>query len=261
VSQICAGSHNKQEMKTFRLIRSRPSSAAYNMALDEDIFARYLEDGVPVFRVYGWSGPAFTYGMSGRPERAIDIARCTLDDVGVAKRMTGGGALFHHDEITYSLACGKDDIDEPADVFVSYRKICGFLISFYRSIGLKASFALETDDFLKRSTPSDLCSVSCEKYDIVINGKKIGGNAQKRKRNAVFQHGSIPISVDWVFARRYAPGLPSDMASRVTTLSEELSHVPNKTILEEKLIASASDAFGARFTEEKECFYEAGMVK
>jgi len=231
------------------------------MALDEDIFARYLEDGVPVFRVYEWSGPAFTYGMSGRPERAIDIARCSLDGVGVAKRMTGGGALFHHNEITYSLACGKDDIDEPADVFVSYRKICAFLISFYGSIGLKASFALETDDFLKRSTPSDLCSVSCEKYDIVINGKKIGGNAQKRKRSAVFQHGSIPISVDWVFARRYAPGLPSDMASRVTTLSEELSHVPDKTILEEKLIASASDAFGARFTEEKECFYEAGMVK
>jgi lipoate-protein ligase A len=238
-------------MKTFRFIRSHPSSAVHNMALDEKIFCRYLEDGVPTFRIYGWESPSFTYGLSGKPQRQIDIARCISDGLGVAKRMTGGGALFHHDEITYSLVCDKEDIGEQDGIFVSYRKICAFLISFYASLGLKASFAVESDDFQNRCAPNELCSASREKYDIVINGKKIGGNAQKRKRRAVFQHGSIPISVDWKFVRRYAPALPEDISSRVTTLAEELGTIPDKKVLERKLIDAAGHAFGARFIEEK----------
>ncbi|MDP2912724.1 MAG: lipoate--protein ligase family protein, partial [Candidatus Omnitrophota bacterium] len=187
----------KIAMKTFRLIRSHPGSAAYNMALDEKIFHRYMIEGIPVFRVYGWSAPSFTYGVSQSPESKIDMAKCGADNIQIAKRMTGGGVLFHDDEITYSIVCGKGDIGEPDNVLVSYRKICAFLISFYKSLGLEASFALEAEDFKNRCAPHELCSASREKYDIIINSKKIGGNAQKRKSRAVFQHGSIPISIDW----------------------------------------------------------------
>jgi lipoate-protein ligase A len=247
-------------MRRFRLIRSEPANAVYNMALDEKIFDRYMEDGIPVFRIYGWESPSFTYGVSQKPGNEIDIKKCALDGVGIAKRITGGGALLHHNEITYSLVCAKEDIGEPDGVFVSYRRICSFLISFYRSLGLDASFALEGEDFKKRCAPHSLCSASREKYDIVINGKKIGGNAQKRKRRAVFQHGSIPLSVDWGFMRRYLWSLPEDISSGVTTLTEELGRVPDKRILEEMLIDALAKEFDAQFIE-KECPYEAVMAQ
>ncbi|MDO8536609.1 MAG: lipoate--protein ligase family protein [Candidatus Omnitrophota bacterium] len=247
-------------MKSFKLIRSQPSDAVYNMAMDEKIFSRYMEDGIPVFRIYGWGSPSFTYGVSQKPENEIDLNRCALDCVQIAKRMTGGGVLFHHNEITYSLVCAKEDIGEPDGVLVSYRKICAFLISFYRSLGLDASFALEAEDFKDRCAPHELCSASREKYDIIINGKKIGGNAQKRKRRVVFQHGSIPISVDWKFIRRYVPSLPEDIRSGVTTLTEELRIVPDKRILEDMLIDAVAKEFDTRFTEE-DCLYEAAMAQ
>ena len=236
-------------MRRFRLIRSQPADAIYNMALDEELFNRYMEDGIPVFRVYSWSSPSFTYGVSQRIENEIDMKLCALDGVGIAKRMTGGGVLLHDNEITYSLVCAKEDIGELDGVFVSYRKICVFLISFYRSLGLDASFALEAEDFEARCAPHELCSASREKYDIVINGRKMGGNAQKRKRCAVFQHGSIPISVNWTFMRRYARSLPEDISSGVTTLAEELKHIPDKRTLEDMLIAAAAEEFNAQFIE------------
>lgn len=243
-------------MKTFRLIRSGSGNATYNMELDEKILSRYLEDGIPVLRIYGWQGPSFTYGTSQQPESQIDLKRCAEDNIGIAQRSTGGGVLFHNHEITYSLACSKADVGEEKDVFVSYRQICSFLIAFYKSLGLNASFALESGDFKDKCAPHQLCSASREKYDIVINNRKIGGNAQKRKREAVFQHGSIPLSIDWELMRRYLWDLPKDIASGVTTLSDELTTVPSKEYLEERLIVAFGRAFDASFIEERVSSYE-----
>ncbi len=231
-------------------MRTDPASAAYNMALDEKIFSLYLEDRIPVLRLYGWQAPALTYGISQQPENEIDITRCSCDGVQLAQRITGGGVLFHHDEITYSLVCGKDDIGEDKKVFVDYRKICAFLIYFYESVGLKPSFALEAKDFRDKSRPHELCSASREKYDIVIRGKKIGGNAQKRKRDAIFQHGSIPLSIDWEFLRRYVRNLPKDISLEATALTRELTFMPGRQILEQKLIDAFAHTFNVNFIQE-----------
>jgi lipoate-protein ligase A len=247
-------------MKTFRLIRSSPAGAAYNMALDEKIFHRYIEDGKPAFRVYGWQVPSFTYGVSQKPQAEINLAQCVHDGIQIAQRMTGGGVLFHHNEITYSLVCAKEDIGEDKDVFVSYQQICAFLISFYESLGLKASFALEAEGFKDKSRAHPLCSASREKYDIVINAKKIGGNAQKRKREAIFQHGSIPLSIDWELMRRYVRFLPEEAILGSTTLTEEIGNIPDKKILEEKLIDVVARVFNVNFIEEEEPLYETYMA-
>lgn len=248
-------------MKTFRLIRSHPGSAAYNMSLDGKIFSRYLEDGIPVFRVYGWSAPSFTYGVSQTPDDDLDRDKCKSDGVGVAKRMTGGGILLHGDEVTYGFVCSKDDVGEPKGVLISYREICAFLIKFYTSLGLKASFAIAQPDFKEKCAPHKLCSASHEKYDIVVNGKKIGGNAQKRSRSVIFQHGSIPIAIDWDFACRYIKSLPAGIRSGVTDLSSEIDPVPGRNTLEENLLGAFSAQFGVTFSEESESIYETSLVK
>jgi len=227
------------------------------MALDEKIFFRYLKDKIPVFRVYSWETPSFTYGVSQKkPGQEINLAHCAKDGINLAKRMTGGGILFHDDEITYSLTCSKADIGENKDTFVSYRNICAFLISFYKSLGLNPSFALEADDFDKDSGTHPLCSASHEKYDILINGKKIGGNAQKRNREAVFQHGSLPLSLNWELMRKYVRHLPEDIPLKTTCLAQELKALPDRRILEEKLIDVVRNIFNADFIEEEEPLLE-----
>ncbi len=247
-------------MNLFRLIRSGASGAAENMAFDEQIFKRYLEDGVGCLRLYRWQGPAFTYGFSQDPEKLLELKLCAADGVGVAKRITGGGVLFHEDEITYSFVCGKSDAGEPREVFVDYRNLCRFLIKFYASLGLTASFALEAQSFSAKSVPHELCSGAYEKYDIVVGGKKIGGNAQKRTRQAIFQHGAIPLRINWETCRRYIKHWPDNLPAGVTTLEQELRMVPEKRILEQKLIDAFRGAFNVDFAEEKERD-EAGVVK
>lgn len=247
-------------MKTFRLIRSRARSAAYNMALDEQISLRYMEDGIPVLRVYSWEAPSITYGISQQLGSEINLEQCNRDGVQIAQRITGGGMLFHDREITYSLVCTKEDVGEDKNVFVSYRQICSFLIYFYKSLGLNACFALEADDFRNKSLAHKLCSAAHEKFDIVIGGRKIGGNAQKRRREVIFQHGSIPLKIDWEFVRRYVPGLPMNISSGVTTLAEELVSVADKQILEQELIDALAHVYGVHFIEEKERVFDEASV-
>jgi len=248
-------------MKTFRLIRSPANSADYNMALDEKIFQRYLEDGIGILRLYRWQSPSFTYGFSQEPQKLINLAHCANDGVGVAKRITGGGVLFHDDEITYSFACSKADVNEPQGIFVSYRNLCAFIMRFYKSLGLAPVFALEAADYKSQSAASsEICSIGHEKYDIVINGKKIGGNAQKRKRQVIFQHGSIPCRINWDFAQKYLNFPPGNLSSGATALADELKVVPQKEILEQKLIDAFSSEFSVNFIEENEFAYQTSLV-
>lgn len=221
------------------------------MALDEKIFKRYLEDGIGVLRLYRWQVPSFTYGFSQEPQSQIDLAACATDGVEVAKRITGGGILFHDDEITYSFVCSKFDVGEPQGVFVDYRNICGFLMRFYESLGLVPAFALEAAGFKDRCAPHELCSAAHEKYDIVIGAKKIGGNAQKRNRQVIFQHGSVPCRINWKFVRKYLKSLPDDLSVCVTTLADELKVVPEKDILEQKLIDAFAYTFNVNFSKQK----------
>jgi len=236
-------------------------SAAENMALDAAILSRYLEEDIPTLRLYRWSDPSFTYGISQDPADEIDIKRCAENGIGVAGRMTGGGVLFHNDDVTYSFVCGKEDVGEPKSSLVSYREICAFLIRFYGSLGLKASFAIEEPDFNDNSGSHELCAGSHEKYDIVIGKKKIGGNAQKRKRKAVFQHGSIPCGIDWDLQARYLKSPVGGLRAGVTSLSEELARVPDKEILENKLIEAFGDTFKVEFIKESDSFNETALVK
>jgi lipoyl(octanoyl) transferase len=237
-------------MKQFRLLHSGKAGASFNMAMDETILASRIEGGIPTLRLYRWEKPSFSVGISSDPESALDLKKCAADGVSVVRRMTGGGVLFHDDEITYSFACAKEEIGEARDVLVSYRDICGFLKLFYELLGLKASFACQEKGFNHRSLPHYMCSASHEKYDLVIGSKKIGGNAQKRARHFVFQHGSIPLSLDWKKMNSYFIEGAPDLGAEVTSLGRELSSVPGKDHLETVLIRAFSEYFDVRLAEE-----------
>jgi lipoate-protein ligase A len=107
----------------------------------------------------------------------------------------GGGAIVHNEELTYSLVCSDSDIGcKNLPVKETYERLNTFILNFYKLLGIKAVFARDYSKKKKFTEGgSPFCFSSNEEYDILVRGKKIGGNAQFRKKNIIFQHGSIPL--------------------------------------------------------------------
>ena len=181
-------------MKEWRYIYSGFCHPYANMAIDESLMLNYANTNKPVLRIYGWQPAGFSIGFSQNADSVLDIRKCSKLNIPVVRRLTGGTLIFHDKEITYSLICSQQDLGRPATVKESYKRICKSLFSFYSHFGLKACFSLdEPRSFRSRS---GLCFASCQDYDIMIQGKKIGGNAQRRKKSLILQHGSIPLELD-----------------------------------------------------------------
>ncbi len=169
----------------------------WNMAFDKELFESYLPaESKPVFRVYQWNKPAISLGRFQEAEKVLNIKNCRKDNVAIVKRITGGGAIYHsRDELTYSLVCAASFFKADS-VKDSYQKITHFLIKAYKDLGFFAQYARDHQQSKKQlGAVSDFCFSGWEDYDILINGKKIGGNAQKRKKGVIFQHGTIPFKI------------------------------------------------------------------
>ncbi|MDA7818432.1 lipoate--protein ligase family protein [Sulfurimonas sp.] len=174
----------------FRLIRSGTMSARENMAIDKVLFESFSQTLIPTLRVYTWE-KSFTYGVSAKISEIKDKEELLPYKSNYAKRMTGGGILFHGNDVSYSLVIPTSYMNN-LSVKQSYEKICHFLLAFYKSLGLKAIYAKDDESVAK--SHNEFCQLGFEDYDILINGIKMGGNAQRRTKDVIFQHGSIGIN-------------------------------------------------------------------
>ncbi len=180
---------------TWRFIDSGPCDGPTNMALDEALLASFdPASSSPVLRLYGWHPPAFSLGKFQDAGRTLDLQRCRAAGIEVVRRVTAGGIIYHADEVTYSIVCAQRHIPGARSIKESFKKICGFLLLAYRKLGLDAGFAIDrTLPGAKLGERTALCFAGQEEYDILIEGRKLGGNAQRRLKDVVFQHGSIPL--------------------------------------------------------------------
>ena len=180
---------------TWRLIDTGPLDGASNMAIDEALLDSFdPERSTPVLRLYGWNPPALSYGRFQDAGMVLDLERCRADRVTVVPRITGGGVIYHADELTYAIVCAPQHLPGETTVKESFRYLTGFLLTFYRELGLPAAYAADVDvDIARLGKRTPLCFAGRESYDILIDGRKIGGNAQRRLKKSIFQHGSIPL--------------------------------------------------------------------
>ncbi len=174
--------------KEWRFVDSPSLSAKENMAIDESLLLECKD--IPVFRLYSWEPNCFSIGRFQKIEDVEDWQRYGKK---WAKRITGGGLLLHGFDVSYAVVMpinllGKRSVKE------SYEYICKFILNFYKNLGLNPNWA--KDIFANSLSHSSFCQEGFEPYDIIIEGKKIGGNAQKRTKNFILQHGSIPIKTD-----------------------------------------------------------------
>lgn len=181
----------KIKPKTWRLIQSGLGSAAYNMAVDEALLRNFKENDLPILRLYRWK-PSLSLGRFSDVRNTLDLEVIKQQRLQLVRRMTGGGVLVHGGDLSYSLILPRETLKDTG-VKESYRYLCRFLIKLYENMGLSAEFA---QDLHKESKKSNICMAANEPYDIVVNGKKLGGNAQHYSKKVLFQHGSIPINLD-----------------------------------------------------------------
>lgn len=228
--------------KEWRLVTSGRGSAVWNMALDEALLGSFEEGDRPILRLYGWE-PSLSLGRFSNLSSSIEVATLEAKQLPFVRRMTGGGILVHGDDLSYSLVLPRNLL-ESRGVKESYRHLCGFLINLYEKLGHRPAFAGE---LAMESGPSGLCLAGSEPYDIVIGGAKMGGNAQRYTAKALFQHGTIPRSIDE--ARFDGLFLEASGLERAATL-QRLETPMEQEELQQLLIEAFCESFDAELTEE-----------
>ncbi|MGB4599288.1 MAG: lipoate--protein ligase family protein [Trichlorobacter sp.] len=207
----------------WRLIDTGPLSGRENMAIDEALFRCFdPASSRPILRLYGWQPPALSLGRFQKAGDDLDLARCAADNLAVVRRITGGGAIFHADELTYSLVCSPSQIPAATSIKDSFRILTSFLLGFYSVLGLQADYAVDlapAGSRLGGRTP--LCFAGRESYDILVNNRKLGGNAQRRSREIIFQHGSIPLQNRVQQGLNYLTVRPQGIEQATTCLADE----------------------------------------
>jgi lipoyl(octanoyl) transferase len=227
-----------------------------NMAIDEYLISYYEKTKTPALRIYGWREPAITVGRY-QEAGCLDIKACREDGVDVVRRITGGGAIFHYDEVTYSLVCSESDLGSGRlSVKQSFERLNSYLINLYGEFGLKARYSRELP--VKRSTNSSFCFSGREEFDILVDGKKIGGNAQRRLRGVIFQHGSIPLTLNRGKIQKYFCGAID--RTGFTSLSEALCRKEDFSAVARSLADSYEKTFEFRLSVGEIDSRETGII-
>lgn len=180
-------------MRQWRLITDEPTSGAANMARDEAIL-QAVTGGVslPTLRLYAWSPACLSLGY-GQRARDVDFARLTERGWDIVRRPTGGRAILHTNELTYSVALRADDPLAEGGIIESYRRISMALAAALEmlGVGIEANPKGEAE-----SGSGAVCFDSTNHYEITVNGRKLVGSAQARRGGGVLQHGSLPLTGD-----------------------------------------------------------------
>jgi lipoyl(octanoyl) transferase len=233
-----------QHDQKWRLIVTPSLSGAENMATDEALLRSfYPATSLPVLRLYGWTTPTLSLGRFQKAAEVLDLERCRADDVAVVRRVTGGGVIYHADELTYSLVCSPSQIATTSSIKDSFRVLTGFLLSFYRALGLDPGYATDVvPEGTRLGERTAFCFAGKESFDILTGGRKIGGNAQRRLKGVIFQHGSIPLHNRAAKGLSYMRVQAPEYAEGTASLAEYgVSEDSNS--LQRKLICAFRDYF------------------
>ncbi len=238
----------------FELIRSGANNGKYNMDFDLRLVER-CDERRAFFRLYYWEPFAISLGAN-QNEDEIDFGRTAADGIDVVKRPTGGRAILHAEELTYSVAFPLAWGMKPKEL---YEKISLALIRGLRNYDARLSAAtLEENqpnfaDLLKTQSGA-LCFASAARNEVKFNGKKLIGSAQRKIAGKILQHGSILIGT---FHRRLPEylnadeatkeELKSELAERTIEIETILGEKVSRAKFEEAIITGWEEEWGSRF--------------
>jgi lipoate-protein ligase A len=204
------------------LINYQVNNGIKNMQIDSDLLNEAIrnKNKEPIFRLYGWKPKCISLGRNQK-DNFID-KNINIDYV---RRLTGGRALLHDDEVTYSCVMPISYIREGQNVTESYKYISGILIDFFKTLGVE----LEFGNNKKISTQFDYCMLLSTGADVCYKGKKIIGSAQFRKDGYILQHGSILFGYD----KKLLETLFNEEVKGITAVREILPDISKEVFVRE----------------------------
>ena len=181
-------------MDTWRLLITPPARGAWNMALDESILEHIGRgESLPTLRLYAWDPACLSLGHA-QPFADVDMARLRERGWEVVRRATGGRAILHTDEITYSVIAPTDEPRVAGTVLESYNRLAQALLLAVQKLELPVEMKEGRTE--NGASPNPVCFEVPSTYEITVDGKKLIGSAQARKKEGVLQHGSLPLTGD-----------------------------------------------------------------
>lgn len=178
-----------------RHIRDTARSAVFNMAADQYFMERCLLTNEVYVRTYSWSPPAISLGRLQRADAQLDLCRLKADGIDWIRRPTGGRAVLHASDITYSCIFPKSITVLGSSVDETYRLITACLALAFKKGAIDIDIQDSADPLVKAGREAKLpCFLAPNKNEIMKFGRKIVGSAQYRNFGAVLQHGSIPFT-------------------------------------------------------------------
>jgi lipoate-protein ligase A len=179
---------------TWRLILDPPAGGAWNMAVDEAILDVVGNgDSLPTLRLYGWNPACLSMGFA-QPLEDVDIPKLYGCGWELVRRITGGRAVLHIDEITYSICAPYNEPRVAGTVVESYHRLGAALKEALSLLGLKVELKEKAMTSVKPNNP--VCFDVPSTYEMTFHGKKLIGSAQARRKEGVLQHGSLPLTGD-----------------------------------------------------------------
>ena len=211
----------------WRLIQNGPGDGAWNMALDEAIVGAVGQGRVPpTLRFYTWSRPTLSLGFLQRTPGGVDLAECDRRDIPVVRRVTGGRAVLHAEELTYSVALPLQGPWRRLSVSETFALVGRGLIAGLRRLGVAAAVA-EAGIQSGNDRKTGACFLLRRMPAVLVGGRKLIGSAQRRWERGVLQHGSLLLGFDPGLHHLVFPAWPrTEAEAGVTCLRALLGDLP-----------------------------------
>lgn len=178
----------------WRYISTPATRGAWNMAVDQAVLESVGRDeSLPTFRLYAWQPACLSLGYA-QSFKDVDLQRLKANGWDLVRRVTGGRAILHVDELTYSVIAPPDEPRLAGTVLESYQRLANALILAVRDLGLPVE--MEENAPPASATKGPVCFEVPSAYEIVVGGKKLIGSAQARKKEGILQHGTFPLHGD-----------------------------------------------------------------
>ncbi|NOY53229.1 MAG: lipoate--protein ligase family protein [Deltaproteobacteria bacterium] len=245
---------------TWSFLDTGSHDAFFNMAVDEVLLSRMKEqDARPVLRFYTWSRPSITIGYFQKVVDEFNLRDCESRGWNVVRRLTGGRAVFHHQELTYSILLPRSAPGAGGSVLESYRMLSNGLLNGLRLLGLDVelvSFHKKRQRRQRAGGRSPNCFDSPSWYEITVGGKKLVGSAQRRMSYGILQQGSILISMAGQrefneVLQRSTDKKRKKTGEGMTSITDILKGFHETDLLKESLIRGFRKALGVEFLQTK----------
>jgi lipoate-protein ligase A len=234
-----------------RIIIDSAGSATFNMAADEALLqaCQSGNDGFPVFRFYWWENPTLSLGAKERLSEAADLQECIANNISLVRRSTGGRAVLHDKELTYSIIAPTEVFPFDTDVERSYQQISKAMLQGLAATGIE----LEITAGQRKIKPQSgsvaehmPCFAAPSRHEITYKGKKVIGSAQRRVKGAVLQHGSILLKAETQKLAQIT-GAGAKETELLQDLMIGLEDIKGERIERQKLIDPLAEAFRINF--------------